>query len=606
MKAKNKGAFGILLIIISLLTLIPVFQASSAEIQDEILAANGKFMASFEKGDAAGIAALYTRDGQLLPPNSDVVTGRDSIEAFWKAVMGKGIKAVKLETVEIVGQADSAIEFGEYTLIGEDQVIDSGKYSVVWRPDEGVMRLHRDIWNSNMSMGIPDYAKAGKIAYAAAGYYAKILCSAVFVSKRDPVDIQNVDLAGFPFKAKVDYQMKSVRVPVGLGMPDQEAIFREGLGCTLAINRMKEHIQAQVTGDPTPLPLNLEKQNLLWPEGELVNTENLPPEVKREELKAAIDRTFTEPYADQKKIWGTRAVVVVYKGRIIAERYAPGFSKDTPLLGWSMTKSITNALVGILVGQGKLSIKDPATVPEWSGKDDPRTAITLDQLLRMSSGLDFVEVYTDILSDTPWMLFGTPDSAGFTAAKPLGVEPDSRWRYISGSSNLVCRIIRDAIGGPLARYFAFPRRALFEKIGMQSAVIEPDATGTFVGSSFSYAKARDWARFGLLYLNDGLWEGERILPKGWVEYSTTPTPRAPKGEYGAYWWLNAGNPLGSDNRFFKSLPSDLYLAWGYEGQNVIVIPSRDLVLVHLGKSVPPALTWDPEEFVAGVLAAIKQ
>jgi CubicO group peptidase (beta-lactamase class C family) len=224
----------------------------------------------------------------------------------------------------------------------------------------------------------------------------------------------------------------------------------------------------------------------------------------------------------------------------------------------------------------------------------------------MSSGLDFVEVYTDMLSDTPYMLFGIFDTAGFTASKPLEVEPDSRWRYISGSTNLVCRIMRDALGGSLAHYFAFPRRALFDKIGMRSAVIEPDFTGTFVGSSFSYATARDWARFGLLYLQDGVWAGERILPEGWVKYTTTPTPKASKGRYGAYWWLNAGNPAGSENRRFPSLPDELYWASGYEGQNVIVAPSRELVMVHLGASLPPSGVWNFEAFVAGVLGAIKQ
>jgi len=171
-------------------------------------------------------------------------------------------------------------------------------------------------------------------------------------------------------------------------MPDQVAIFREGLGCTLATNYTAEHIRAQITGDPIPYPPNLSQQKLLWPEGELISTEKLPAEVDKEKLTAAVAKTFTEP--DSKKVRGTRAVVIVYKGRIIAEHYAPGFSKDTPLIGWSMTKSSTNALVGILVEQGKLDIKKPAQVSEWSGQEDPRAAITLDQLLRMSSGLGFV------------------------------------------------------------------------------------------------------------------------------------------------------------------------------------------------------------------------
>lgn len=455
---------------------------------------------------------------------------------------------------------------------------------------------------------LPQYAKVPKITAVAAAYKAKILCSAVFVSKRNPSDVQQQELKDLPFPAKIDEQNKTVTVAVGMGMPDQIAIFRDGLGCTVGIDYTAEHIRAQVTGDPTPGPADMSQLRKLWPEGDSVDIESIPPEVDKAKLTAAIDRTFTEPYAGQKRIWGTRAIAVIYKGRIIGERYAPGFSKDTPLIGWSMTKSITNALAGILVGQGKLTPKAQAPVPEWSGKGDPRAAITLDQLMRMSDGLNFVEDYIDMLSDTPFMLFGTPDTAAFTAAKPLEVAPDSRWRYISGSPNLVCRIMRGAIGGPLAQYFAFPRRALFDKIGMRSAVIEPDAAGTFVGSSFSYATARDWARFGLLYLRDGVWMTERILPEGWVKYTTTPTPKAPKGEYGAYWWLNAGNPLGSANRLYPSLPADVYLARGYEGQNVVVIPSRALVVVHLGACGPPSGegAWEPEEFVADILKAIKQ
>jgi len=453
---------------------------------------------------------------------------------------------------------------------------------------------------------LPLYAKTPKLNSVAAAYKAKILCSAVFVAGRDPAAVQSEELKVFPFPARIDYANKTVTVTAGLGMPDSKAIYREGLGCTVGIDYTLEHVKAQAAGDPTPYPANLSTQKLLWPEGELVTTENLPPEIDKALFAKAVDNAFAEP--DPKTVRNTRAVVVVYQGRIVAERYAPGFSKDTPLIGWSMTKSITNALVGILVGQGRLFIKDPAPVAEWSGKDDSRAAITLDQLLRMSSGLDFVEVYTDLLSDTPFMLFGTPDAAGFTAAKPLDVKPDSRWRYISGSPNLVCRIIREALGGSLAHYFAFPRRALFDKIGMRSAVIEPDAVGTFVGSSFSYATARDWARFGLLYLQDGVWFGERILPEGWVKYTVTPTPKAPQGEYGAYWWLNAGNPVGSANRTYPTLPSDLYLARGYEGQNVIVIPSRQLVLVHLGACAPPSGpgSWDPEEFIGDVLKAVKK
>ena len=451
---------------------------------------------------------------------------------------------------------------------------------------------------------LPDYAKVPKMSYVGAGYYAKILCSAVFISHRDPTDVRSDDLRDYPFQPVIDFQKKTVTVSPGFGLPTQKAIYREGLGSTLAINYTEEHIRTQDTGNLTPSPLTPDKQKKLWPEGNVVDFENLAVEVHKKELTAIIENSFTEPQANQNQFRGTRAVVVVYKGRIIAEKYAPGFTKDTPLMGWSITKSITNALVGIMVGEGKLRLDDPAPVAEWSGPGDPRGAITLDQMLRMSSGLDYVEDYVDVLSDTPFMLFGTLDAAGFTSAKPLDVEPDSRWRYISGSPNLVCRIIREALNGSLSRYFEFPRRKLFDRIGMQSAVIEPDAAGTFVGSSFSYATARDWARFGLLYLQDGVWEGERIFPEGWVTYSTTPIPKAPIGQYGAYWWLNAGNPVGSSNRRYPTLPADLYSADGYEGQFVILIPSRDVVLVRLGLSHPANLDVGIEELVGEVLAAI--
>ena len=215
------------------------------------------------------------------------------------------------------------------------------------------------------------------------------------------------------------------------------------------------------------------------------------------------------------------------------------------------------------------------------------------------------EVYDDFTSDAITMLMRTRDAGGLAAAKPLAHVPDTVWHYSSGTSNIVARALRRAIGDDDA-YWRLPYERLFGPLGMASAVIETDPSGSFVGSSYSHASARDWARFGQLYLQDGVWAGERILPEGWVKYSTTPAPKAPKGEYGAYWWLNAGNPVGSTNRYYPSLPSDLYWAWGYEGQNVIVIPSRDLVLVHLGKSLPPSLTWSPENFVAGILGAIKR
>ena len=277
---------------------------------------------------------------------------------------------------------------------------------------------------------------------------------------------------------------------------------------------------------------------------------------------------------------GPVAVVVVYDGRIIAEKYAPGFTKDTPLLGWSMTKSVTNALVGILVRQGELSLKDVALMPGWQNDDDPRRNITLDQLMRMSSGLQFLEQYEDnITSDVNTMLFTKYSASDYAADKPLEADPDTRWSYSSGTTNIIARIAGEA--GPLSRseWLRFPRKELFDKIGMNSAVIEPDPSGNFVGSSYMYATARDWARFGLLYLNDGIWKNDRILPEGWVQYSTTPTDHtAPGKAYGAQFWLNYPNP----NPRWPYLSDDAFMALGHECQAVVIIPSRKTVVVRLG------------------------
>lgn len=239
-----------------------------------------------------------------------------------------------------------------------------------------------------------------------------------------------------------------------------------------------------------------------------------PPEINQKQLKVALDSVFRPQQH-------TRAVVVVYRGQIVAERYAPGFDSRMPLPGWSMTKSVTNALVGILVKEGKLSLLDKNLMPQWNHRGDRRRQITLDGMLRMSSGLRFNEDEGNPLGD----LFGQADAAVYAANQPLEAAPNTKWQYSSGTTNIISGIIRNAIGSD-TDYLGFPRRALFDRLGMKSAVIEPDASGTLVCSSFMYATARDWARFGLLYLQDGVWEGQRILPEGWVQYSPMLTELA--------------------------------------------------------------------------------
>lgn len=434
------------------------------------------------------------------------------------------------------------------------------------------------------------------------GYKAKILCSGVFVSHRDPQNILSEDLSYPPelgmIAAKINYEDQSVTASM-YGLMKRKAVYREGLGCTLLSGFTEEEIFSQPNALPPPLPENPE--SVPWPTGDKNATSEIPPNVDKQLLQQALDKAFSEP--DPERLRRTRAVVVVYDGHLIAERYSPGITKDTPLIGWSMTKSVTSALVGILVGQGKLSIKEPAPVPEWKEPGDPRSAITLDHLLRMSSGLKFVEEYEDNpASDVNIMLFLKPDAAAYAASMPVEVSPDEKWSYSSGTANIISRIIRHTVGNQ-ADYVAFPRKALFNRIGMRSAIMEMDASGTYVGSSFMYATARDWARFGLLYLQDGIWEGERILPEGWVKYSTTPTPRAPKGRYGAHFWLNRGDPENPEDRPFPRLPTDLFLAWGFQEQQTVILPSHKLVVVRLGMTHQGL--WGLESFVTDILEAIE-
>jgi len=435
--------------------------------------------------------------------------------------------------------------------------------------------------------------------HVATGYTAKAICSNHFLTGQD-VDTIAAELPSNPLvpflRTKVDEEERFVSVTL-VGLAGQRAVYREGLGCTLMAGGGGKGAKTQISDLIQPSALD---PNTPWPVGEAVSLDDLPAGVDGERLNAVLDDWFSEP--DPTKPRRTRAVVIVKDGQIIAERYADGFTKDTPMLGWSMTKSVTNALIGILVKQGKLSLDQNAPVPEWSDPADPRHAITLDQLMRMSSGLAFSEDYADLTTGVTQMLYNTDDMPAYAAAAPLEAEPGGTWNYSSGTANIVSRIVRDTVGGSEEDYLTYPRTALFDRIGMTSAVMEPDASDTFVGSSYMYATARDWARFGLLFLQDGMWEGERILPEGWVDYSITPTPLS-VGEYGAHWWLNAGEPDQPDTKKWPDLPTDLYRASGHDGQTVTIIPSSDLVIVRLGVSRDDE-TWDLGAFTADVLEVV--
>ncbi|HTI07730.1 MAG TPA: serine hydrolase [Puia sp.] len=426
------------------------------------------------------------------------------------------------------------------------------------------------------------------------GYGAKVLCSAIFVSGRKEQEVRREELASFPLTLAhytVDYNDSSVTGTVW-GLAEKKVIYRKGLGSTL----VSEWPEQQVRREHFPLAQagGSRRDTIPWPMGDRL-ADTVPGSLDTAALRNALDGIFVEK--DTAHPIRTRAVVIVYKGQIVGERYAPGFSRDTRLLGWSMAKSITGSLIGILVGDGKLRTEAPAPVPEWSNPDDPRHSITLANLLQQSSGLGFEENYTKS-SDATKMLFQRADMGAYTASHPLKDKPGSLWYYSSGNSNILSRIIRQTVGEDA--YHAFPYERLFHRTGMYSALLEPDASGTFVGSSFMYASARDWARFGLLYLGDGVFNGERILPEGWVARSTTPAPTALKGQYGYQLWLNAGTKGRADDRLYPHAPADMFCADGYEGQNVFIIPSRQLVVVRLGLTHGK---FDADGFLEAVLKA---
>jgi CubicO group peptidase (beta-lactamase class C family) len=339
------------------------------------------------------------------------------------------------------------------------------------------------------------------------------------------------------------------------------------------------------------IPLPRQPRVAPWPTSEWPHA-GIPPEV-------ALDPLLDQVCDDTGPLATTYAVVVIHRGRLIAERYQGGLPSfthpptpvtvDTPLLSWSMAKSMLHAVVGLLVKDGRLELDAPADVPEWSAPGDPRHAITLRHLLAMRDGLDFAEDYVDDrTSDVIAMLFGDgqADMAHFAADRPLAAAPGARFNYSSGTTNIISAVVARQLG-PGAPYEAFLHERLFGPIGMASARPEFDGAGTWVASSYVRATARDFARFGLLYLRDGVWGGTRLLPEGWVDYGRTIESVDPEdGPYGAHWWGVAGDTLGT------------FRASGYEGQSITICPALDLIVVRLGKTPiehdPDLVAWRAE------------
>ena len=284
--------------------------------------------------------------------------------------------------------------------------------------------------------------------------------------------------------------------------------------------------------------------------------------------------------------------MVLHKGELVAERYRTGITPATRLLSWSMGKSFTNALVGIMVKDGMVEIHAPLDIPEW--QQDGRREITLNDLMQMQSGLSWNEDYGN-RSDVNLMLHRETDMGLFAQSKPLEFKPGTHWYYSSGSTNIVMRYLRGRFTSDEA-FLEYLRERLFTPLGICDACFEPDMNGTPVGSSYLYVTARDYARFGQLFLDDGCIAGERILPEGWVEYTTTPASDS-EGGYGAYFWLNR-------NHVCPDVPEDMYSCQGHDGQEIYIIPSKELVVVILGYSPKPDHVIDFNALLRDVIGCL--
>lgn len=427
-------------------------------------------------------------------------------------------------------------------------------------------------------------------------YKAKMLCSEVFVARRDAdavlADLVVDDLAALRFiDVSIDTVSKMTTASL-YGLVESKVRYRDGVGCALAIDAGIP-VSSEISARKEPARANRSrtKDSPLAEPVKSSSTDN-------PRLAAVLDAAFSEPDPEHPR--RTRAIVVLHEGRIVAERYAADVGPDTPLPGWSMTKSIMNTLAGILVKEGRLTLNTPVFANAWRKAGDPRSHVTLEHLLHMSSGLEFNENMADPLADVSRMILREQDMAAFAANKSLEAEPGTRWQYSSGTTNILSGFLRRILGEKA--YHPFPREALFDRLGMSRAVLEADASGTFVGSSFMYATAREWARFGLLYLQDGVWEDERILPEGWVQYTSTPAPSDPQAAYGAHFWLRIPKEYrGAGN----TLPQDAFHAVGHEAQFVTIVPSRNTVIVRLGKTRYPQ-AWKHDVFVNNVLAALRE
>lgn len=388
-----------------------------------------------------------------------------------------------------------------------------------------------------------------------AGYAAKMGCSCHYLQGRslDAVHEQDLIFSVMPmFKLNHAEGEQAVKASF-LGLVSSKASYINGQGCILDGEDKRKY------------PPRVEKMSIRQFDQTLPQFDTLPKGLQMSFIQAASDFAFSPESEGE-----TRAIAVLYDGHLVYEDYAKGFNKDMPLLGWSMSKSIVNAVVGIMVKNGYLKLEQDHLFSEW--ENDERAKITLNNLMHMNSGLEWNEAYGNV-SDATRMLFFSSSMGDYALNKPVEKEPDTKWIYSSGTTNMISKLIRQTLEND-EQYYALFTDSLFAKVGMHSAILESDRSGNIVGSSFGWATARDWAKFGQLYLQDGVWNGERILPQGWVAYSREKA-NGSEGVYGAQIWLKRKNKT-------PNAPDDIFIFSGFQDQRVFIIPSRNCVIVRLG------------------------
>ncbi len=417
------------------------------------------------------------------------------------------------------------------------------------------------------------------------GVQAFMMCNGVYTSNRTLDQIFEQELAyvwGRPGTVEgddyvVDTEKRAVAVGLADDLPAMRAAYRDGLGCVIMPPDQTFDDIPDLPILETP-PLAGDAASIPWPDGDWLPESPLPPEVDAEALAAAAEWAFDRAtYGTTEQV--TLSLIVVYRGQIILERYAPGVDYLTKTRTWSTAKSIAVTLIGMLVDQGKLSLDEPLGI-EWlprarSPETDPRSSITLRHVLNMASGLDPVDNGLEYATGSGLAYWAGASSIRGARRRALIREPGTNWDYENYDNLLGVYAMKQALGDDQA-YLEFPRSALLDKIGMRNTVPGVDRFGDFIMSSQIYTNARDLARFGLLYLKGGLWKGERLISEAWIDFVRTPAPstRERGNFYGGQWWLVP------DDR--TDVPADAYATAGNRGQYVIVAPSHELVIVRRG------------------------